>query len=231
LNNKCLLSFFLPKTHRCPLLVEKHLEPFRLSLEKLQDVSARLRKDMLRGLGKHAHHRAAVKMLPTFVRATPDGTEKGDFLALDLGGTNFRVLHVRVLEEEQRVLKMDSQICAIPQEIMLGTGEKLFDHIAACLAEFLDSQKLRGQTLPLGFTFSFPCEQKEIDKSILIRWTKGFNCSGVEGEDVVRLLKEAIHRRGVSPEPLPAIRTGSLRVTLWFFLLQSKNLKQDQTTN
>ncbi|MEQ2308969.1 hypothetical protein AMECASPLE_033743 [Ameca splendens] len=122
--------------------------------------------------------------------------EKGDFLALDLGGTNFRVLHVRVMEEEQKVLKMDSQICAIPQEIMLGTGEQLFDHIAECLSEFLDSQKLKRQTLPLGFTFSFPCEQKEIDKSILIRWTKGFNCSGVEGEDVVKLLKEAIHRRG-----------------------------------
>lgn len=38
-------------------------------------------------------------------------------------------------------------------------------------------------------------------QSILIRWTKGFNCSGVEGEDVVKLLKEAIHRRGVSPKP------------------------------
>lgn len=172
------------------------MAPFCLSLEKLQEVSARLRKDMIRGLGKHTHHRASVKMLPTFVRATPDGTEKGDFLALDLGGTNFRVLHVRVMEEEQRVLKMDSQICAIPQEIMLGTGEQLFDHIAGCLSEFLDSQKLKGKTLPLGFTFSFPCEQKEIDKSILIRWTKGFNCSGVEGEDVVKLLKEAIHRRG-----------------------------------
>lgn len=35
-------------------------------------------------------------------------------------------------------------------------------------------------------------------QSILIRWTKGFNCSGVEGEDVVKLLKDAIHRRGVS---------------------------------
>lgn len=46
---------------------------------------------------------------------------------MDLGGTNFRVLHVRVLEEEQRVLKMDSQICAIPQDIMLGTGEKVPD--------------------------------------------------------------------------------------------------------
>uniref|UniRef100_A0A3B5LFU9 Phosphotransferase n=1 Tax=Xiphophorus couchianus TaxID=32473 RepID=A0A3B5LFU9_9TELE len=176
--------------------VVKHLEPFRLSLEKLKVVSTRLRKDMIRGLGKHTHHRAAVKMLPTFVRATPDGTEKGDFLALDLGGTNFRVLHVRVMEEEQKMVKMDSQLCAIPQEIMLGTGEQLFDHIAACLSEFLDSQNLKGQTLPMGFTFSFPCEQKEIDKSILIRWTKGFNCSGVEGEDVVKLLKEAIHRRG-----------------------------------
>ena len=41
---------------------------------------------------------------------------------------------------------------------------QLFDHIATCLSEFLDSQELKGQTLPLGFTFSFPCEQKEIDK-------------------------------------------------------------------
>ncbi|MEQ2228891.1 hypothetical protein ILYODFUR_013316 [Ilyodon furcidens] len=191
-----MLSWIVSKAALVCYLVGKYLEPFSLSLEKLQEVSAQLQKDMTRGLGKHTHHRASVKMLPTFVRATPDGTEKGDFLALDLGGTNFRVLHVRVMEEEQKVLKMDSQICAIPREIMLGTGEQLFDHIAECLSEFLDSQKLKRQTLPLGFTFSFPCEQKEIDKSILIRWTKGFNCSGVEGEDVVKLLKEAIHRRG-----------------------------------
>uniref|UniRef100_A0AAQ6IJX0 Phosphotransferase n=1 Tax=Anabas testudineus TaxID=64144 RepID=A0AAQ6IJX0_ANATE len=176
--------------------VQKHLERFHLSLEKLQEVSARLEEDMIRGLGKHTHHRAPVKMLPSFVRATPDGTEKGDFLALDLGGTNFRVLHVRVLEEEQKMLKMDSQICTIPQEIMLGTGEQLFSHIASCLGDFLECQNLKEQILPLGFTFSFPCEQKEIDKSFLIRWTKGFNCSGVEGKDVVKLLREAIHKRG-----------------------------------
>ena len=54
--------------------VQCYLERFHLSLEKLQDVSARLRKDLVRGLGKHSHHRAPVKMLPTFVRATPDGT-------------------------------------------------------------------------------------------------------------------------------------------------------------
>lgn len=68
-------------THVCLvcvcLQVQGYLEPFHLSLEKLQDVSARLKKDMIRGLGKHSHQRAPVKMLPTFVRATPDGS--GEF--------------------------------------------------------------------------------------------------------------------------------------------------------
>ncbi|XP_030216713.1 hexokinase-2 [Gadus morhua] len=177
--------------------VEACLQPFQLSQSRLVDVSHWLRRDLSRGLGKHSHSRAAVKMLPTFVRATPDGTERGDFLALDLGGTNFRVLHVSVGHEEQRVVTMDSQICEIPQDIMLGTGEKLFDHLAQCMSAFLNSKpELQGKTLPLGFTFSFPCEQKEIDKSILIRWTKGFNCDGVEGHDVVQLLREAVLRIG-----------------------------------
>uniref|UniRef100_A0A8C5GAY6 hexokinase n=1 Tax=Gouania willdenowi TaxID=441366 RepID=A0A8C5GAY6_GOUWI len=167
----------------------------RLALQSHLDL---LMKDLIKGLGKHSHHKAAVKMLPTFVRSTPDGTEHGDFLALDLGGTNFRVLHVRVLEEEKVVDILGSQTCSISQDIMLGTGEQLFDHIAACLADFISSQNLKEQTLPLGFTFSFPCEQKKIDESILIRWTKGFNCSGVEGRDIVQLLKEAVQRRGVS---------------------------------
>uniref|UniRef100_A0A8C6LFS7 Phosphotransferase n=1 Tax=Nothobranchius furzeri TaxID=105023 RepID=A0A8C6LFS7_NOTFU len=176
------------------LQVEETLKPFMLSMKKLREISSRFTKEMDNGLDKKKHQKAAVKMLPTFVRAKPDGSERGDFLALDLGGTNFRVLHIRV--EDKKILKVDSQICAIPQEIMQGTGHELFDHLAKCLGEFLESQKLKEQKLPLGFTFSFPCEQTEIDKSILIRWTKGFSCSGVEGKDVVQLLKDAIHKRG-----------------------------------
>uniref|UniRef100_A0A8C5GBR2 hexokinase n=1 Tax=Gouania willdenowi TaxID=441366 RepID=A0A8C5GBR2_GOUWI len=180
----------------CVLQVQSVLQPFCLSVHQLRTISDLLMKDLIKGLGKHSHHKAAVKMLPTFVRSMPDGTEHGDFLALDLGGTNFRVLHVRVLEEEKVVDILGSQTCSISQDIMLGTGEQLFDHIAACLADFISSQNLKGQTLPLGFTFSFSCEQKKIDESILLRWTKGFNCSGVEGRDIVQLLKEAVQRRG-----------------------------------
>ena len=46
-------------------------------------------------------------------------TETGEFLALDLGGTNFRVLLVTLRGQE---VKMDSKIFLIPQHIMLGSG-------------------------------------------------------------------------------------------------------------
>ena len=46
-------------------------------------------------------------------------TETGEFLALDLGGTNFRVLLVTLRGQE---VKMDSKIFLIPQHIVLGSG-------------------------------------------------------------------------------------------------------------
>lgn len=60
---------------------------------------------------------------------------------------------------------------------------QLFDHIAACLSEFLDSQNLKGQTLPMGFTFSFPCEQKEIDKVFNLTLLKLVGLSLLTDED------------------------------------------------
>jgi len=74
----------------------------------------------------------------------------------------------------------------------------LFDHIAACIAEFLDELYLKREHFALGFTFSFPCRQRHLSSATLVKWTKGFKCSGVEGEDVVALLQDAIHRRHVS---------------------------------
>lgn len=49
----------------------------------------------------------------------------------------------------------------------------------------------------MGFTFSFPVEQRGLNKGIMIKWTKGFNASGVVNKDVVELLKEAFQRRKV----------------------------------
>ena len=51
--------------------------------------------------------------------------EKGDFLALDLGGTNFRVLLVKIRSGKRRTVEMHNKIYAIPMEVMQGTGEEV----------------------------------------------------------------------------------------------------------
>ncbi|XP_027965452.1 putative hexokinase HKDC1 [Eumetopias jubatus] len=174
--------------------IDKVLALFRLTREQLMDVQSKMRTEFEYGLKKDTHLMATVKMLPTYVCGTPDGTEKGKFLALDLGGTNFRVLLVKI-RSGRRSVQMYNKIFTIPLEIMQGTGEELFDHIVQCIADFLDYMGLKGAQLPLGFTFSFPCRQTSIDKGTLIEWTKGFKATDCEGEDMVDMLREAIKRR------------------------------------
>ncbi|KAF2987916.1 hypothetical protein EK904_011430 [Melospiza melodia maxima] len=172
--------------------VNEVLGPLRLSHDDLVKVQTLMRQEMDRGLGKETNPSASVRMLPTYVTHTPDGTEKGDFLALDLGGTNFRVLVVRIAEAG---ITMASEIYVIPVGVMQGSGEELFDHIIDCIIDFQTKQNLVAQMLPLGFTFSFPCQQVGLDKALLLTWTKGFSASGCVGEDVVQLLRDAAKRK------------------------------------
>ncbi|CAB1319990.1 unnamed protein product, partial [Coregonus sp. 'balchen'] len=178
---------------------QRILDTLRLSREQLLEVKCRMGEEINRGLAKESHDQATVKMLPTYLLSSLSDSlnlsEHGDFLALDLGGTNFRVLLVRVRGGKRRSVEMHNKIYAIPQEAMQGTGEELFDHIVHCIADFLEYMGMKGASLPLGFTFSFPCHQNKLDQGILIKWTKGFKATGCEGEDVVCLLKDAIHRR------------------------------------
>lgn len=51
----------------------------QLSDEILMDVSIRFRREMDKGLCRDTNPTAAVKMLPTFVRSTPDGTGNTPF--------------------------------------------------------------------------------------------------------------------------------------------------------
>ena len=48
--------------------------------------------------------------------------ESGDFLALDLGGTNFRVLKVSITRDPDPKIEMDNQVYSVSDELMTGTG-------------------------------------------------------------------------------------------------------------
>ncbi|VDO45901.1 unnamed protein product [Haemonchus placei] len=70
------------------------------------------------------------------------------------------------------------------------------------MARFMEEQGIPfSRKLPLGFTFSFPCQQEGLTRDFsakLIRWTKGFKASGCEGVDVCKMLKDACNRRSES---------------------------------
>jgi len=61
--------------------------------------------------------------------------ERGKFLALDLGGSNFRVLLIHLNAETD--FKVQSKTYTITETFMLGSGQELFDYIAECLANFM----------------------------------------------------------------------------------------------
>lgn len=166
-----------------------------MSPETLQEVMIKFEREIKKGLKKSTHKSAETKCFVTYVQNLPNGTERGKVLALDLGGTNFRVLLIHLKGEDD--YEFESKIYAIPQSVMLGSGVELFDHIARCLAEFTHELNIHNEVLPLGFTFSFPCQQVGLTKGLLIKWTKGFNCEGVVNQNVVELLEDAIKKRTV----------------------------------
>ncbi|CAF4436233.1 unnamed protein product [Rotaria socialis] len=177
----------------------KHvLEPFELSDEQLRRVMANLNTQMTNGLKSNDSENNDLAMFPTFVNFRPNGQESGEYLVVDLGGSNFRVSHVNI--EGRNRLRLKNKIFLIPHSLLLGEGEKLFDYIAECLQRFIDdnglaTHKRADYKFDLAFTFSFPCTQTSLSQATLVSWTKGFSCTGVVGNDVVLLLQNAIDRR------------------------------------
>lgn len=143
-------------------MIQEHCKDLLLSDAQMDELCMRILHEIKRGLRKETHVAADVKCFVTYVQDLPNGNERGKFLALDLGGTNFRVLLIHL--KEANVFHMQSRIYAIPQHIMLGPGKQLFDHIAECLSNFMKEHNVYTERLPLGFTFSFPLTQLGLTK-------------------------------------------------------------------
>lgn len=56
--------------------MDQILSEFLLSKEELEEVMRRMQREMERGLRVETHDEASVKMLPTYVRSTPEGSGK-----------------------------------------------------------------------------------------------------------------------------------------------------------
>jgi len=175
--------------------IERLERLFTIPKEKLKEITTHFVKELEKGLSVEG---GSIPMNPTWCMAFPDGHEKGTFLALDMGGTNLRVCEI-ILTDEQGEFDIIQSKYRMPEDLKTGNAEELWEYIADCLQQFIEShhgdEKLTS--LPLGFTFSYPATQDYIDHGVLQRWTKGFDIDGVEGENVVPMFESAIAKRGV----------------------------------
>ncbi|OMO70961.1 Hexokinase [Corchorus capsularis] len=159
-------------------IVKEFEEKCGTPIGKLRQVADAMTVEMHAGLASEGGSK--LKMLITYVDNLPTGNEKGLFYALDLGGTNFRVLRVQLGGKERGIINQQFEEVSIPPSLMTGTSDALFDYIAAELAKFVaeegpDFQLAPGRQRELGFTFSFPVMQTSIASGTLLRWTKGFS--------------------------------------------------------
>ncbi|XP_010526433.1 PREDICTED: hexokinase-1 [Tarenaya hassleriana] len=169
-------------------------------IAKLRQVADALTVEMHAGLASEGGSK--LKMLISYVDNLPTGDEKGLFYALDLGGTNFRVMRVLLGGKEGRVVKQEFEEVSIPPHLMTGGSDELFSFIAEALAKFVategeDFHPAPGRQRELGFTFSFPVRQTSLVSGTLIKWTKGFSIEDTVGQDVVGELNKAMERVGL----------------------------------
>ena len=173
------------------------MSEFAATGEFIREVATNFQKDLQIGLRDPKS--SSMRMLKSYV-GLPTGKEKGEFLALDFGGTNVRVLRIK-LEGEGRfeVTKKVGEPLIVPGKYdYIGknsTVDEMFGFLARLIDEAIDGD--HNTKFYLGHTFSFPSTQDDLNNARLIIWTKEFATPGVEGKVVNDLLLDALKKRGI----------------------------------
>jgi hexokinase len=103
-------------------------------------------------------------MLPSYNHQLPYGHETGTFLALDVGGSTFRVALIELRgqksEDPMRIISLQSW--KIDNAIKALRGHAFFDWMASKIAEVVERGREEDAdiraVLPMGLAWSFPIE-------------------------------------------------------------------------
>lgn len=184
-----------------------------LGLDRLLQYSEELQKEY-----KERLQSSNISMLPSYQHTLPTGTEKGDFLALDVGGSTFRIALIRLCgrnengEGEIKIRRIRTVI--IDKKIRDLQGAAFFDWMAERIADMLaEYNHMNGTTnarLPMGLAWSFPVEQTSPRTGKLLAMGKGFCAThGCEGDDLSELIMLSCRRKGLNVEMRAIVNDGS----------------------
>ncbi|XP_047252543.1 hexokinase-2 isoform X3 [Capsicum annuum] len=105
-------------------------------VEKLRQVADAMSVEMHAGLASEGGSK--LKMLISYVDNLPTGDEQGLFYALDLGGTNFRVMRVQLGGKENRIVKHEVKEVSIPQNVMAGSSSDVGQDVVGELTKAME---------------------------------------------------------------------------------------------
>jgi hexokinase len=152
-----------PKITRMEDFLENARHAFEdpLEISSLMTLSARLQEQF-----KEKLQSSDISMLPSYNYTLPTGEERGNYLALDIGGTNFRValVELRGRREDRRngmkIVKMFSHRISGP--IRALKGREFFAWMAERIEDAINDAevlKVHGDgTFLMGVAWSFPIE-------------------------------------------------------------------------
>jgi len=138
--------------------IESFLQPLDVSTKKLSQLTLEFEKNF-HNLASHSLD----QFLATPVSILPSGSERGQYLALDVGGTNLRCAVLEISCENHGISILHQKSWPIEHHLKAVRQEELFAWIGVCIAEVIafciPNLKGREETnylLPVGITFSFP---------------------------------------------------------------------------
>lgn len=173
-------------------LMEAPLDP-----ANLLDMSAALQRQFAPKLQS-----SDICMLPSYNHKLPSGLEKGTYLALDVGGSTFRIALVELNGKKpgtknMRIVAMKSY--KIDEKVRQRSGHDFFEWMADKIQLALaDPQLQPSATIPMGLAWSFPVEQTSSRSANLLDMGKGFRATeGLLGRDLSELIMAPCRKRNL----------------------------------
>jgi len=196
--------------------VNKVLGSFEIDKDTMIRIAMQFKNSMEDGL---KGEKSCLKMIPSYV-GKPTGKEKGTFMTMDMGGTNLRCTKFKIedgnfeklAEKKEKLINKEKDYDLTKSNT---DAKQLFGFMANCMGSITEPD----ESLYLGNTFSFPCRQVGINEAYLIHWTKEITTSGVEGQNINKLLADALNEKNIRIEPAALINdtVGTLLVAMYSY--------------
>ncbi|KAK6431653.1 N-acetylglucosamine kinase 1 [Oleoguttula sp. CCFEE 5521] len=156
-----------------------------LDVAKLLHLSGKLRREYLDRLQS-----SSISMLPSYQHTLPSGSETGDYLALDVGGSTLRIAVIRLLGRKadgssDRQVRRVRQF-EIDKAIRDLSGEAFFDWMASRIGEMLTMYgHMTGNTSPRS--------------GKLLKMGKGFRATEeCSGQDLSELIMRSCRKKNLN---------------------------------